>query len=163
MYFSCSSILVFVTLCSSIDHKKLIGPSGCRLCRLTMGPNPAAWVLALCTFPQIFLTSQNYNSLLGQSCQFFLGSSQLYLPEPVQKFFSVLILRVLHRLNVLRILPEAEFLEDIQTLVLRFFFLAIYSPLMYSFALRFLQTHATSYSFYSSVTVNYKGERRKIW
>ncbi len=35
----------------------------------------------------------------------------------------------------------------------------------HSFALRFLflQTHATSYSFYSSVTVHWKGERMKIW
>jgi hypothetical protein len=36
---------------------------------------------------------------------------------------------------------------------------------LYSFALRFLclQTHATSYSFYSSVTEHCKGERRKSW
>jgi hypothetical protein len=27
----------------------------------------------------------------------------------------------------------------------------------------FLQTHATSHSFYSSVTVHCKGERRKTW
>jgi hypothetical protein len=35
---------------------------------------------------------------------------------------------------------------------------------LYSFALRFLfrQTHATSYIFYSSVTVHCKGERRKL-
>ncbi len=48
--------------------------------------------------------------------------------------------------------PEAEFL------------LAIHSHL-YSFALRFLflQTHATSYSFWSSVTVHRKGERKKTW
>ncbi len=38
------------------------------------------------------------------------------------------------------------------------------SPL-YSFALKFLflQTHATSYSFYSLATVHCKGERRKTW
>ncbi len=43
---------------------------------------------------------------------------------------------------------EAEFLDEIQS-----FLIAIYSPL-YSFAFRviFLQTPATSYSFYSSVT-----------
>jgi hypothetical protein len=48
--------------------------------------------------------------------------------------------------------------------VLRAFLLAIQNHL-YSFALRFLflQTHTTSYSFYSSVTVHCKGERRKIW
>ncbi len=48
--------------------------------------------------------------------------------------------------------------------VLRVFLLAIHSHL-YSFALRFifLQTHATSYIFYSSVTVHCKGERRKTW
>jgi hypothetical protein len=51
---------------------------------------------------------------------------------------------------------EAEFLGEIQTKVLRVFLLAIHSHL-YSFALRFLflQTHAISYSFYSSVTVLY--------
>jgi hypothetical protein len=40
--------------------------------------------------------------------------------------------------------PEAEFLDEIQTKVLRVFLLAIHSHL-YSFALRFLflQTHAT--------------------
>ncbi len=47
---------------------------------------------------------------------------------------------------------EAEFLEKIQKKVLRVFLLAIHSHL-YSFALRFLQTHATSYDFYSSLTV----------
>ena len=57
---------------------------------------------------------------------------------------------------------EAEFLDEIQTKVLRVFLLAIHSDL-YSFALRFifLQNHATSYSFYSSATVHCKGERRK--
>ncbi len=52
---------------------------------------------------------------------------------------------------------RAEFLDEIQTKVLRIFFLAIHSPL-YSFALRFLflQNHATSSSFYSSVTVQVK-------
>jgi hypothetical protein len=55
--------------------------------------------------------------------------------------------------------PEDEFLDKIQT---KFFLLAIHSHL-YSFALRFLfiQTHATSYSFYGSVTEHCKGERRK--
>jgi hypothetical protein len=45
-------------------------------------------------------------------------------------------------------------LDEIQTIVFRVFLLAIHNHL-YSFALRFLflQTHATSYSFYSSVTV----------
>jgi hypothetical protein len=54
---------------------------------------------------------------------------------------------------------KAEFLHEIQTKVLRVFLLAIHSHL-YSFALRFLflQTHATSYSFYSSVTVHCKGK-----
>jgi hypothetical protein len=50
---------------------------------------------------------------------------------------------------------EAEFLDEIQTKVLRIFLLVIHSHL-YSFALKFLllQPHATSYNFY-------KGERRK--
>jgi hypothetical protein len=45
-------------------------------------------------------------------------------------------------------------LDEIQTKVLRVFLLAIHR-LLYSFVLRFLflQTHATSYSFYSSVAV----------
>jgi hypothetical protein len=45
-------------------------------------------------------------------------------------------------------------LAEIQTKVLRVFLLAFHSPL-FSFALRFLflQTHATSYSFCSSVTL----------
>jgi hypothetical protein len=56
---------------------------------------------------------------------------------------------------------EAEFLDQIQTKVLRGFLLAIQSHL-YSFALTFLflQTHATSYSFYSVLllyTVKEKG------
>ncbi len=60
--------------------------------------------------------------------------------------------------------PEAEFLDENQKKVLRVFLLAIHSHL-YSFALRFLflQTHATSYSFYSSFNVHCKGERRKTW
>jgi hypothetical protein len=58
--------------------------------------------------------------------------------------------------------PGAGFLDEIQTKVLRVFLLAIHSHL-YSFALRFLflQTYATSYSFYSLVIVHCKGERRK--
>ncbi len=48
---------------------------------------------------------------------------------------------------------QAEFLDEIQTKVLKVFLRAIHSHL-YSFALRFLflQTHATSYIFYCSVT-----------
>ncbi len=57
---------------------------------------------------------------------------------------------------------EAEFSDEIQAKVLRVFLLAIHSHL-YSFALRFLffQSHATSYSFYRSFTVHFKGKRRK--
>ncbi len=59
--------------------------------------------------------------------------------------------------------PEAEFVEEIQTKVLRVFLLAIYSQLN-SFALTvlFLHTHATSYSVveFSYFTVHCKGERR---
>jgi hypothetical protein len=59
---------------------------------------------------------------------------------------------------------EAAFLDEIQTKVLRVFLLAIHSHL-YRYALRFLflQTHATSYSFYSSVIVHCKVDRRKTW
>jgi hypothetical protein len=62
---------------------------------------------------------------------------------------------------------EAEFLDEIQTEVLRVFLLAIHSH-FYSFALRFMffQTHATSYSFKSSVTEHCKEENHTpftIW
>ncbi len=61
---------------------------------------------------------------------------------------------------------EAEFLDQIQTKVFRAFLLAIHSHL-YSFALRylFLQTHATSYSFYSELLycVHYKGENHNAF
>ncbi len=51
--------------------------------------------------------------------------------------------------------PEDEFWDEIQTKILRVFLLAIHIHL-YSLALRFifLQTHATSYSFYISVTAH---------
>ncbi len=53
-------------------------------------------------------------------------------------------------------------LVEFQTKVVRVFLLAIHNRL-YSFALKFLflQIHATSYNFQSSVTVHCKGERRK--
>jgi hypothetical protein len=55
---------------------------------------------------------------------------------------------------------EATFLDEIQKKVLKVFLLAIQSH-FYNFALRFLflQTHATSYSFYSALlyTVKEKG------
>jgi hypothetical protein len=62
----------------------------------------------------------------------------------------------LYTVCTLVIHTEAEYLDEIQTKVFRVFLLAIHSQL-YSFALRFLflQTLATSYSFYSSVTVLY--------
>jgi hypothetical protein len=58
--------------------------------------------------------------------------------------------------------PEAEFSDEVQTKVLRVFLLAIHSHL-YSFALRFLflQTDASSYSFYNALlyTVKQKGKK----
>jgi hypothetical protein len=70
------------------------------------------------------------------------------IPDPL---FSLRVGRVQQRY---RKGPEAEFLDEIQTKDLRVFLLAIHSYL-FSFALRliFFQTHATSYSLYSSVTV----------
>jgi hypothetical protein len=57
-------------------------------------------------------------------------------------------------------LPEAEFLDENQTKFLRAFLLSIQSHIC-SFTFRFilLQTHTTTYSFYSSVlyTVKEKG------
>ncbi len=57
---------------------------------------------------------------------------------------------------------EAEFLNEIQTKVFRVFHPAIHSH-RYSFALRylFLQTHATSYSFYNALLYTIKEERGK--
>ncbi len=59
---------------------------------------------------------------------------------------------------------RGQILGQIQTKVLRVFLVAIHSHLD-SFALRFLflQTPATSYRFFSSVTVHCKGERKKTW
>ncbi len=53
--------------------------------------------------------------------------------------------------------PEAEFLDEIQTKVLRVFLLAMQCRL-YSFALRFifLPNHATSYSFYCALLYTVK-------
>jgi hypothetical protein len=63
---------------------------------------------------------------------------------------------------------EAEFLDEIQTEVLRAFFLLAIHSHIYSFALRFLflethatsyiflQTHATSYYFYSELLYTVK-------
>jgi hypothetical protein len=61
-------------------------------------------------------------------------------------------------------IPGAEFLDEIQTKVSRVSsFLFRVTSTVYSFALRFLflQTHATSYSFYSVLVYNVMGERRK--
>ncbi len=60
-------------------------------------------------------------------------------------------------------LPEAEFLDEIQKQFLRGSFFTFSH--LYSFTLRyiFFQTRTTSYSFYSSVTVHCKRERRKTW
>ncbi len=64
--------------------------------------------------------------------------------------------------KIFRTLPETEFLDEIQTKVLRVFLLVKHSRL-YSFALRFafLQANATSYDFNCSIAVHCKGERRK--
>jgi hypothetical protein len=55
---------------------------------------------------------------------------------------------------------EPEFLDEIQTKVLRVFLLAIHSHLnSFAFRFQFLQTHETSYNSYSSVTVKEKGRK----
>jgi hypothetical protein len=61
-----------------------------------------------------------------------------------------------------RKLDRKTLVQEIQTKVIRVFILAITSHL-YSFGLRFLflKTRATSYSFYSSVTVHCEGEKRE--
>jgi hypothetical protein len=58
------------------------------------------------------------------------------------------------------LLREAEFLDEIQTKVFRVFLLVIHSHLYnFAFEFLFLQTHTTSYSFYSELlsTVKEKG------
>ncbi len=62
------------------------------------------------------------------------------------------------RVMALMTFPEAQFLDESHTKVLTFFLLAIHN-----LALKFLylQAHETSYSFYSSIIVHCKGERRK--
>jgi hypothetical protein len=83
------------------------------------------------------------------------------------KSLTILIVKILpvtlfrsSEAAIMKTLTEAEFLDAIQTKVLKVFLLAIHSHL-YSFALRFLflQTHATCYIFYSSVlyTIKEKG------
>jgi hypothetical protein len=58
--------------------------------------------------------------------------------------------------------PAAEFLDEIQTKVLRVFMLAIHIH-VYSFALRFLflQTHTTSNSFFSVLLYTVKEKEGK--
>jgi hypothetical protein len=58
-------------------------------------------------------------------------------------------------------IAEAEFLGGIQTKVFRVFLLAIHIHIYSFLRFIFLQTPATSNSFYCSVTVHYKGKRRK--
>jgi hypothetical protein len=64
-------------------------------------------------------------------------------------------------LQIVNISSEAEFLDKIQTKVLRIFLFDAHSH-PYSIALRFifLQTHATSYYFYSSITVLYTVKKK---
>jgi hypothetical protein len=56
---------------------------------------------------------------------------------------------------------EAGFMDEIQTKFCRVFLLAIHSHLCFALRFLFLQTHATSDSFYSAVTKQCKGDRRK--
>jgi hypothetical protein len=83
-----------------------------------------------------------------------LQSRVRYLPQifPRKPFLNMCTVHFLTGdLNGVKCELPAEFLDEI----LRVFILAIHSHLSYSFALRFLflQTHATSDRFYSSVTV----------
>jgi hypothetical protein len=57
-----------------------------------------------------------------------------------------------------KIITEVEFLDEIRTKVIRVF------SHLFSFALGFIfiQSHATSYSFYSSVTVYVKGKEENL-
>jgi hypothetical protein len=57
--------------------------------------------------------------------------------------------------------PEAEFLDEIQTKVLRDFLLAIHNHL-FAFRFIFLQIHATSYNFFSSVTDTVKEKEENL-
>jgi hypothetical protein len=58
---------------------------------------------------------------------------------------------------------EAGFWDEILTKALRVFLLDIHSHLCFALRFLFLQTHATSDSFYRAVTKQCKGDRRKTW
>jgi hypothetical protein len=77
----------------------------------------------------------------------------------VIQYYSTLLTLLYTYLN-----PEAESLDEIQAKVLRVFLLAIHSHL-YSFASRFLflQTHKTSYSFYTVEEKGGKPDRKPYW
>ncbi len=63
--------------------------------------------------------------------------------------------------GLIKLYQRGEFLDEIQTKV-RVFLIAIHShPQRFALRFLFLQTHTTSYSFYTSVTVDFKGERGK--
>jgi hypothetical protein len=82
-----------------------------------------------------------------------VGPCRLSVYVQANKAPAPLFLLKITQLNR-KLFPEAEFLDEIQTKVLRAFLFAIHSPL-YSFALRFLflQTHATSVSTVRSCTL----------
>ncbi len=95
-----------------------------------------------------------------QKCRkFFCHPHNLVLCHPIRmsktmnSFYSVRLC-LFHQ--------ESEFLDKIQTKVLRVFHLAIHSNFC-SFAWRFLflQTHATSYNFYSSIDIHNKGDMQE--
>ncbi len=83
---------------------------------------------------------------------------------PIWSFYwCIQVLPKLHvHYHLLGLFYRGRISDEIQTKVLRVFFLAIHSHLC-SFALRFLflPTHATSYNFYSSVTVSQKRRREE--
>ncbi len=115
--------------------------------------------LSCCTIQLPYSTAA---VLVFNSCQCQLPAStscQCLCQTAAIQYYSTLLTLLYTYLN-----PEAESLDEIQAKVLRVFLLAIHSHL-FSFALRFLflQNRTTSYSFYSSVTVLCKGERRKTW
>jgi hypothetical protein len=109
-------------------------------------------------FKAVSLSSEKHRCCGARSILRFLSHNSLSGGHQDQYQYTLTVVSVLQNtLQYTYLYTEADFLEEIQTKVVRVFILLFTVALGYLF----LQTHATSYSFYSSATVHCKGERRK--
>ncbi len=109
------------------------------------------------TFPKKHLLVQLYTAITAGMVIY-----NSFLSILMEFGSKVLLMRFsgIHSCKLVNVVNEAEFLDDVQKKVLGVFLFAIHSHL-YSIALRlFLQTHATSYCFWSSVFGHCQEERR---